>query len=153
MREVLFASLLAVTASCGNDNGGTNPDGGMRPDAGTPCVEASFTSIHDELLSTNTCAIAGCHGAQNSQGNLNLKAGKQAAYDALLNGGTFNDRANSQFPDRVVAGTSTASYLYVKVSQNNPPGGGSGRMPPGLPLADCDVEAIRDWIEAGAPND
>jgi hypothetical protein len=149
------ASLLALLLACGNDNGDDfAPDGGGGMDRTEGCsVQPTFTSLHDGLFSSNRCAIPGCHGDNQAQGDLDFKAGSAAVYDALLNGGTFNAMANGQFPDRVVTGSSATSYLYVKVSQPDPPGGGSGRMPPGLPLEDCEIEAIRTWIDDGAAND
>lgn len=52
----------------------------------------------------------------------------------------------------VVPGDSGASYLYQKLTSANPCSG--SRMPAGefgpVPLPDCVVAIIRDWIEAGA---
>src|SRR5688572_420335 len=152
MQKILFASLLAFLPACGNDNGGDVPDGGGS-DSGECSVQASFTSLHGSLLSTNRCAIPGCHAAMNSQGNLSFEASKAAVYASLTAMDTFNAMAAPTFPKRVVPTAAEMSYLYVKVSETMPIGGGSGRMPPGLPLADCEIQAIRDWIEAGAPND
>ncbi len=153
MRTLCFASLLALICSCGSDNGGTLTDGGTN-DGNTGCaVEPTFTSIHDDLLTTTRCAIPGCHASTVPQADLDYQAGKQAVYDELLTTGTFNTLANGQFPNRVVANDPASSYLYVKVSETNPPGGGSGRMPPGLPLADCEIQAIQEWIQNGAMND
>ena len=154
MRNILCASLLAFLSACGNDNGGP---AGLLPDAGSGCsVQPTFTSVHDDLLSTNRCAIPGCHVEATpsaNRGDLDFSAGKQAVYDALLSGGTFNAAASGELPQRVVMSSAMTSYLYEKVSKATPVGGGSGRMPPGLPLEDCQIQAIRDWIDGGAAND
>jgi hypothetical protein len=148
MRNIVCASLLALLYACGNDNG----DGAGTPDSGTmQCVaEANFTWLHDNIFSTNRCAIAGCHAESFPQGDLNFKAGKAAVHSELL-GGTFNVQAQGTFPTRVVMNDAAMSYLYEKVSKETPLGG--TRMPVGPPLLDCEIQAISDWIEAGAPND
>jgi hypothetical protein len=152
MRSVVFLSLLAF--ACGNDNGGPFGGDASTGDANTGCsVEANFSSLHDNLFSSTRCAIPGCHVSNPKQGDLDYTAGKAGVYDQLLNGGTFNDMADDEFPNRVEAGSSSTSYLYVKVSQDTPRGGGSGRMPPGAPLDDCEIAAIRKWIDDGAAND
>jgi hypothetical protein len=149
MQKILCASLLALLSACGNDNGGSaNPDTGPMGCA----VEPTFSSLHDELFSTNRCAIAGCHASSSPQGNLDFQAGKAGVRAALL-GGTFNPDAAGQFPNRVEMSDADASFLYEKVSKTVPVGGGSGRMPPGIPLMECEIEAIREWIDAGAPDD
>lgn len=157
MRSLALATWLALALSCGNDNGGAIEDAGTNTmnDGGpdTCSVEATFTSIHDTILSTNRCALPGCHAGQNPGGDLDFEAGKQAVYDALLNGGTTNSGASGQYPDRVVASDSANSYFYLKVSETSPPGGMSGRMPPGPPLQDCQIQAIQQWIDDGAQND
>lgn len=151
MRSVALATCLASALACGNDNGGAIEDAGMAP--GVCTTEATFTSIHDTLLSTSRCALSGCHAGQNAGGDLDFEMGKQAVYDALLTGGTANANANADYPNRVVADDPATSYFFLKVSEVMPPGGMSGRMPPGPPLDDCQIQAIQDWIQGGAPND
>jgi hypothetical protein len=153
MHKISFASLLALVCACGNDNGGAAADAGASDTPGGCAVEANLTSLHANLFSTTRCAIPGCHASSNPGGSLNFSANKDAVHQALLEGGTFNTAAQGQFPDRVVMNDPDMSYLYEKVSKTSPVGGMSGRMPPGLPLQDCEIQAIRGWIEAGAPND
>ncbi len=53
---------------------------------------------------------------------------------------------------RVVPGDAGASWLYQKLVEPAPCVG--GQMPRGetpMPLPDCELDAIRRWIEAGAP--
>ena len=65
----------------------------------------------------------------------------EAAYGALVDG------------RRVVPGDPESSVLYDRVSASCAPGASCERMPLGLdPLGRTEIEAIRGWIEAGAPR-
>lgn len=139
MRNLWAGLTLAVglVAGCGNDDGG--------PIGGLACsIEANFASIHENLLQGPRCATDGCHGTGMS-GGLGLAARPDVVFDQLLGENTVNPAA--QQTHRVVAGIPQDSFLFVKVSEEQPPG---GRMPPGSALAPCEIEAIRAWIEGGA---
>lgn len=66
----------------------------------------------------------GCHNASSASGGFNLSsyAGVKSAVDA--------------------------SKLYESVSQN----GAAASMPPSYKLSTCDINRIKAWIDAGAPN-
>lgn len=143
MQLVRFASLALLTSALAL--GGCGDDGGNDPDAGACAIESTFSSIHAGRLSTGTCATAGCHGSAAS-GGMNFTQSKDQVY-ALLVG---VDAAGSSL-QRVATSSRAASFLYVKISDDNAPG---GRMPPlGSPLPQCEIEAIGAWIDRGAPND
>jgi parallel beta-helix repeat protein len=56
--------------------------------------------------------------------------------------------------DYVEPGDSTLSYLMHKLDDTQVGAGGGGtEMPPGAPLDAWERDAIRAWIDAGAPND
>jgi hypothetical protein len=56
--------------------------------------------------------------------------------------------------DYIEPGDSTLSYLMHKLDGTQvAAGGGGGQMPPGAPLDQWELDAIRAWIDAGAPND
>ncbi len=138
--SIALVSALTFTA-CGNDNGDSGDD-----DGGDGCtVTASFTSIHDDLLSTPTCATSSCHAAPTNAGGLDFGAGAANVHGQLVGAPSVYTQATR--PTRIEAGTSTASWFYVKISEPLPPG---GRMPSGGALSQCDIDNIRDWIDAGA---
>ena len=145
-----FVLALAVSA-CGSDDG-MAPDGGTGPlDAGGCAVVATYTSLHDNMLSTGSCAVGGCHAGANAAGGLNLTGGTDAVLARLVDVDT-TDQTASQLK-RVVSNSSAQSYLYVKIAELNP-GGASGRMPPGgTGLPQCQIDALKQWIDDGAAND
>ena len=142
MRTLLIGLAIATSAiqACGNDDGGPI-------EQATECpVEANFQSIHDNLLSLNQrCASAGCHG-QAMSGSLGLNLGAQAVLTELLSEDVANTLATQT--KRVVPKDASNSFLYVKLSD---PAAPFGRMPLGGPaLLDCELDAVREWIDNGA---
>lgn len=136
--SITLVALLLGLPACGDD--GTN-----NPDAGGCAIESTFSSIHANRLSTGTCATAGCHGSAAS-GGINFSQSKDEVYALLVDA----DSASSSLR-RVETSSRALSFLYVKISDDNAPG---GRMPPlGGPLPQCEIEAIGAWIDKGAPND
>ena len=135
-------SVILLFVACGNDDGG--PVG-----SGSCGLEPTFTSIYTSRLNTGSCASGGCHNAVSNAGGLNFQ---QAQADVLAD---FVDVASLSIPSkiRVVPGNASESYFHEKVRSNDP-GGALGRMPPtGSPLSACEIDAIGDWINAGALND
>lgn len=155
--SILSLSLLLTLGgvACGDDDGGPVVD---PPGSGACAVEANFTSIHG-LLSSGTCANAGCHGAAPSEtanGNLVLSGSKDEVH-AVLVGVASDDpspEVQASYPLRVEAGSSSTSFLYHQISEAMPVGRQQfQQMPVGSTLDDCSIEAIRVWIDGGAPND
>lgn len=134
------AGALALTA-CGNDNGDSGDD-----DNTNDCtVMATWSSIHGDLLSTPTCATSSCHAPPTSSGGLDFSQDAATVHGSLV--GAPSEYIQATRATRIVAGTSTASWFYVKISEPLPPG---GRMPSGGALSQCDIDMIRTWIQAGA---
>ncbi len=130
---VLSGMMLALLcAACGDNGGGA--------DGGVTCPDPNFVSIHDLVLSQNTCARAGCHNGAQAQGGLDFAGGADAVF-AELGEPTVNTSAAQSMR---LAATADDSFLYVKVSTPGP-----GIMPPGGMLSQCEQDAIRDWINGG----
>ncbi|MCK6550188.1 hypothetical protein L6R52_30415 [Myxococcota bacterium] len=148
-------ALAAGLAACGNDDGGAVRDAGATPDTGIPCTEvpATYTAVHDQILLNPSCAVAGCHTGSGVGGGFDVGIGKAELYDKLINGTS----SSGTVPKYVTAGDPSASFLWRKVNDQNPPGG--FRMPigcasnPTLCLTSCQIDAISAWITAGAAND
>lgn len=137
--------ILLAAAACGDS--GTDPYGGGGNGGDGRVVKASpsFGADIQEIFNRRGCTASQCHGVSPGQASLNLSAG--AAYGDLVNVPSSQDASWI----RVVPGDASASLLYLKVSQANPPVG--ARMPQGLsPLDTIDQHNIRNWIDAGASN-
>lgn len=124
----------------------------MTPDGGTgsACDEAK---AHSDLawiqanVFTPSCAIGGCHHASAAgAGHLSLDDG--IARLQLVN--TASTSAASWM--RVVPSDATKSYLLVALGAQSGPRPVDGLMPlSSRPLCSDEVDAIRRWVEAGAP--
>jgi hypothetical protein len=117
------------------------------PPAGSnPAATVSFARDILRILNNNgsqTCTE--CHSGPFATGGLHLEASQ--AYDNIVN------VASNEQPDvkRVLPGDAGNSYLFQKVTGAATISG--GRMPLGRePLSAGDIELIRQWINAGAPN-
>lgn len=123
-----------------------NPDGELR---GQIISEAeaegvTFTFIQENIF-TPTCAVAGCHDTGTQSAGQDLSAGQ--AFDNIVG------VPSSQMPDllRVDPGNSEDSYMVHKLEGRDSITG--GRMPLGGGALDSDLlQALRDWIDDGAPN-
>lgn len=135
MRSVLtvvsVTGMLAVLCGC--------PTAGDMDDKGG----VSFSKDVQPILAAS---CAGCHSpggfAQLAGVTLDLRSGR--AFASLTDDDDDDD-------DIVVPGDAEASLLFEKVSSDSPSVG--ERMPLfGTALPDSDIAAIREWIDAGAPN-
>jgi len=100
-----------------------------------PESDISF-SEHIQPVFNNHCAP--CHINQ-TQNGVNL-----ASYSNVM--GSRGDQYNSEI---VLPGNPNESPLIDKIEANPEVG---GRMPPGNPLNNEQIRAIRTWIEEGAEN-
>lgn len=104
-----------------------------------PQPSPSFVNEIKPIIAAR-CALSVCHGGSASEGGLNFGA---IGYHDVLH-------ASADHGPIVVIGDGANSALYFKVTAS--PRFGS-RMPPGGPyLSTADVQKIKDWIDAGAPD-
>ncbi|MEW6754332.1 MAG: hypothetical protein AB1505_25610 [Candidatus Latescibacterota bacterium] len=105
-----------------------------------PGRKVTFTSIEQEVFGVY-CAVPGCHASSQYP---DLSSGR--AYASIV------DMPSTAGLALVAPGRPDSSYLYLKVT--GAPGIRGERMPyGGPPLPQATVEAVRAWIERGAPND
>jgi hypothetical protein len=126
---------------------------GRKPSASTSCpcdsYASTFAAIQNAVFERHGCTQAVCHGAANPQGGLDLRP--DVAYANLV------DVPSKILPDqkRVEPGLAAESLLWrklAKATQNLAGVPGTG-MPNGLPpIPDNELEAVRLWIHAGAPE-
>ena len=123
---------MVLAAACGGDTG-TEP---QEPDAQI----ATLSSIQTDVF-TPSCATH--HGPSGTAAGLDLSAGQ--SYANLVNVPSTQVALN-----RVTPGDAENSYLVHKIEGRD---GIEGQpMPVGPPLTDEQIAMIRQWINAGAPN-
>jgi hypothetical protein len=141
---VTTVALTFGLTACGNDDGMN----GMNNGPGIICPDPTFTAIYDDVLSKAPgCATDGCHGGRIVSGALSFSEGKDEAYrqlteDVVIKRGSFQSR-------RIVPNNLGASFLYIRLVGTST----AGAMPPAGAPPDCQVQAVADWIDAGAAND
>ena len=103
----------------------------------------SFSADIKEIFDRRGCAVAGCHGSQQS-GGLDLRSG--ASYAELVN---VTSEGEAMFL-RVKPSDATNSYLVIKLEDRQNFG---VQMPvSGSALDSIDLTNIKNWINAGALN-
>jgi hypothetical protein len=124
------AAMAAVLVACGDD------------DDSNPQSRANRSTIQNEIF-TPKCATAGCHAGPTFT-QLDLSAGQSFAQ--LVDVDSFHVPGFK----RVTPGNRSTSVLFQAITTGVT---ASGRMPP-VPspaLSQSDIDAIGEWIDAGAP--
>jgi hypothetical protein len=141
MKRLWMAVVLAGCAGAVDDKETTDTDT-VETDVGAPTFAADVQPIFAQ-----SCASGGCHGGPEALTGLDLSP--SVAYDQLVGAPSF------QVPtlNLVTAGDPDQSYLMNKLLGSAEDVGGAGDiMPPGFGLGPADIEVVRAWIAAGAPN-
>ncbi|HEY8518219.1 MAG TPA: hypothetical protein VIS07_22130 [Candidatus Binatia bacterium] len=157
-RAVLAAGVACVVlAACGGHGSsgfapGTEP--GPDPGPGSPACEggesfaSTFEAIQQVIFEKRGCTQDVCHGSGASGG---LQLTRDVAYRNLFEAPSLGSPLR-----RVVPGDNDRSYLWLKLAAATRPGTvdiGGAPMPLGLePLTENELEALRIWIYAGAPE-
>jgi hypothetical protein len=127
-RAVLAASFAAMALGCGVD----------------PKERGKLSILQREIF-TPTCALGGCHSAASQLAGLDLTDGN--AHASLVNVDSTLDPGQK----RVVPGDPAASVLFQAVQGT---AASVQQMPFGRnPLPGADIDAIAEWILAGARDD
>ncbi len=138
-RTFATITVTAAVASCGGGGGGANPAPNPNPNPGGATLQASFTSIQDNVF-TPICTA--CHAGAGAPAGLRLDSANSYA---LLVGVASQEAPAFQ---RVAAGDPNNSYLIKKLEGTASVG---GRMPlGGTALTQADINVIRQWITDGA---
>lgn len=144
-----------VAAACGDGaSTGSSPgppvDGNPPPAEDPACAsfESTFAAIEEMVFARHGCTAEACHGAASS-GGLDLRSG--AAYGGLVDVASSNSDLK-----RIDPGAPGSSFLFRKLQAATDPGSvavGGSPMPVGAaPLSADELEAVRVWIAAGAPE-
>lgn len=144
-RVAVFAFLIGaclLPLGCGDEKPlPTAPGGGPGP---SPL--ATYTRVQNEVF-TQKCALSGCHLGPASLAQEGLVLSSGTAFDVIV--GVRANQNPSIF--RVTPGDPENSYLWRKITPNQPIQG--GRMPQTGSITDADHQLITDWILRGAPRD
>ena len=142
----LLVGLGVSMIGCGDSSSGGCPDGKVACDG--DCIDEilpTLTSIQGEVFDIS-CTASACHDAEFPEAMLDLSS-------AIQSGLNLVDINSVQVPSslRVAPGDSSASYLMNKLLGVDM-ALGTTRMPQ-LDNALCTprIEAIRQWINDGAP--
>jgi len=143
---LLGGSLTLLTLGCKE-----------KPQEPTITESTSFDLIQERIF-TPTCATAGCHASEQDnafkQHGLVLTKGK--SYANLLNILAWQSDAKAEGLKRVKPYNSNESLLYHKLNWDASHHGGKQYGLPmplgGTPLSVGQIEFVRRWIEAGAPD-
>ncbi|MBM4268265.1 MAG: hypothetical protein FJ144_16915 [Deltaproteobacteria bacterium] len=149
-----IGAIALIVAACGGGGGSSSSltpptvDPADPPDPECESFDGTFEAIQSVVFEKHGCTQDVCHG-DGRQGGLDLREG--AAYANLIEAPSLGAPTA-----RVVPGSPDRSYLYRKLAASTRPGSfeitGSS-MPSGLPaLGEDELEAIRLWIKAGAPE-
>ncbi len=113
------------------------------PDENPQNNETTLSDLQTSVFN-QSCALSGCHLGANASLGLNLQAGQ--AFSNLVDVDAVFD---GNFK-RVVAGNADDSYLFMKITNDSRIQG--AQMPLGGSLTQAQIDAVREWIEAGAKN-
>ncbi|RYG24720.1 c-type cytochrome [bacterium] len=129
IRALPVVSFALFAAALGCKGGGASTSGGETASAAPAVPYASVQAVMTEKC-------AGCHGANNPKGGVNL-----TSYESLMKGG--EDGAI------VKAGDPAGSEL-IQVMRHTE---GHKPMPPqGPPASEEQIKTVEDWIKAGAKS-
>jgi hypothetical protein len=143
--SLLLIPLVALLAAACSDRITTSTDMVFDLDPSpsgneSPPDDETFTSIQQNVFDIS-CALSGCH-----RGSVfpDLSAGK--AYANIV------DAPSSQGLPLIAPEDPDGSYLYIKITAGS--GMQDSRMPFGRsPLPAATLDAVKNWIERGAPDD
>lgn len=134
---LIIGLSVGLAAGCEHADPLTGPDPDPEPEPTLSAIQAS--------IFTPSCAVSGCHAGNNPSQRLNLSEGE--AFEDIVGVASREKPALL----RVDPGNPDGSYLLHKVEGRADIAG--QRMPLGRdPLSTAQIQLIRDWISAGAPN-
>ena len=156
MRLTILLASLSLLCACGG-GGGTTAPATPPPPATTcpiPVAKASPTwklDLYPAIQSSCGSAATSCHLGPTPNGHVVYSGTSDQVYAQLV--GVTPASAPTGYL-RVAPGDRDHSWIYVKVTSDQPGGGGYGtRMPQGTNnLCQPTVDTLSTWISAGAHN-
>lgn len=137
---LLFLTLLLALACKKEDN--------AKPSYRPP--EGSYGLVFEKIFKTS-CALSGCHAKEGDFGHHGL--GDETTYQHLLNDKSHHPQAKAAGLRLIKPGDPTQSFLFAKISWEGSAYQFGQKMPSGgLKLTANQIEFVRQWIAAGAPE-
>jgi mono/diheme cytochrome c family protein len=138
LRIILAAWGALILISCNSQK---------KSDAPPKILEPKLSSLQQEIFDAR-CNAPSCHGS-GVKGGLSLVG--ENSYRQLVGVRGTTDRMNTPPLFRVQSGSPDSSFLYIKITL---PDTSQGElMPKGSDkLTPDEIEAVRQWIMSGAPN-
>jgi hypothetical protein len=134
-------ALVLLTQACKPED--------PKPAAYTP-PDGSYKLVFEKIFKPS-CGLSNCHAQEGDFGHHGLV--NDYTYEHLLTEEVKNNDALAAELKLIVPGDATNSYLYAKISWEDSPHQFGQKMPTGgLTLTDNQVEFVRQWIAAGAPE-
>jgi mono/diheme cytochrome c family protein len=128
----------------------------------TLMMQAAFVSAqatYDQVYSIFQANCVTCHDASSPAGGLNLIAAPATVYTSIVNANPNNPAALARGDKRIFPGDPHKSFLMRKCQNGLDADNGllaseGAAMPeaPSTPLNNKEIELIRQWIYAGAPQ-
>jgi hypothetical protein len=134
-RLAWIAGMALLASSCGGDGVVSMVSGPPPSDAPT------LTSLQDAIF-TPKCGVPGCHAPPAPEQGMNLSEGNTYVFTVGV------DSTELSGFKRVLPGNAADSYLYMKLAGD--PRIVGERMPFGGMLTADEIEAVKQWIDAGA---
>lgn len=144
---VLLVILLAVFSCKKIDNNPENPfaDQNQHPGDTSSLEMQSIGWLHQNIFAVR-CANPACHDGTFEPDFRTM----QSTYSSLVFHPVTKNDPQGSFEYRVYPGDAIASWLYHRVTTNDQV---LGQMPLyAEPLTSSEIDAIRGWIEKGAPD-
>ncbi len=158
--------MSGLTLGCGSDSTTASttsappaerppePEPEPEPNPGDECTESfdgAFDAIQNVIFERRGCTAEACHGSS-SAGGLDLRA--DVSFDNLVGAQSVGSTLNRVQPTKL-----KQSYLFQKLAAASDPSlvtvtlAGSPMPLSGEPLSAEELEALRLWIEGGAPRE
>lgn len=121
---------------------------------------ASAQSTYADIYNIFQANCVTCHDASSPAGGLNLVAAPATVYTSIVNANPNNPAALARGDKRIKPGDPHRSFLLRKCQNGLDPDNGlfaseGAVMPDGvgaIPLTNKEIELVRQWIYAGAPQ-
>ena len=151
--DELVRATGALLEGCEPASATPTPTPGGTTNCDAAPFNSTFEAIQKVIFEKHQCSSELCHGSAVKQGGLDLSPA--AAYQSL-----FEVRSSETTLNRVQPGDKDRSYLWLKLAAATSP----ADLPPGFqivgapmpngiaPISKDELEALRMWIYAGAPE-
>jgi len=138
---IFFAAVPVLLSACG---GGRTVTG---LSSGPPAATVTLAQIQEQIF-TPYCASCHCPGGS---GPMSL-TDAASSYAALIGADPTNSTARQAGEKRVMAGNPSRSFLLNKLTGQMEFGEGDQMPQNSPPLSAGEIALVRQWIQAGAPE-